>query len=154
MDWFTHYYRHQLFFETELSGGFCKWKKSKISLKKLTWLKKSNKKKLRGAEPLVFGHAELFLKARALIDHGWIGRLAETEEGGEAVAAPLFHPKKVRKNGWNGTKNPYKNLFYKVWHVWRSSNLLELPLIFVTLSQKKFDVGTCFFIRIFSSEKY
>ena len=27
--------------------------------------------------------------------------------------------------------------FYKVWHVWRSSNLLELPLIFVTLSQKK-----------------
>ena len=92
---------------------------------------------MRGAEPLVFGHAELFLKARALIDHGWIGRLAETEEGGEAAAAPLFHPKKVRKNGWNGTKNPYKNLFYKVWHVWRSSNLLELPLIFVTLSQKK-----------------
>ena len=60
---------------------------------------------MRGAEPLVFGHAELFLKARALIDHGWIGRLAETEEGGEAVAAaPFFHPKKVRKMVGMGLK--------------------------------------------------
>ena len=64
--------------------------------------KNLTKENLRGAEPLVFGHAELFLKARAttaLIDHGWIGRLAD---GGRSSSTP-FSPQKSSKNGWNHT---------------------------------------------------
>ena len=49
-------------------------KKKQNTLEKADVIKKNlTKKNLRGAEPLVFGHAELFLKARAttaLIDHG------------------------------------------------------------------------------------